>query len=388
VFGGKDHTLRVLVAGCGNMGASHARAYHRMSEFRIVGLVSRGPASRHALSAEMGGLPEFGDCREALGATRPDVVSINTCPETHSAHARAAIEAGCHVFCEKPLATTAEDAQATVDAARAHGRNLVIGYMSTPSAIVRSIRRSTKTWLGPWVALLDMAQLDHGTRWTSIAVPAAGVFASGPALGVSRCPARPAPGDGVRSWDAPSHRRTLRASVSVVPRIHSGREEQLLWRMSVTRPEKPLEPLDEALFLQVADETERARAVPVEDGRGGERQAEAEGSHLRLGPPEHGRIGDPRPREERFGGPERLRGVRRCADKPHAAGVVLTLEPGEQGQLPAARRAPGRPEVHDHDSAAMLAKLRFEGSLLGASGGKSTRAEGGGERPDDEAQLA
>ena len=35
--------LRVLVAGCGNMGASHARAYHRMPEFEIVGLVSRGP---------------------------------------------------------------------------------------------------------------------------------------------------------------------------------------------------------------------------------------------------------------------------------------------------------------------------------------------------------
>ena len=38
--------LRVLVAGCGNMGASHARAYHQMPEFEIAGLVSRGPASR------------------------------------------------------------------------------------------------------------------------------------------------------------------------------------------------------------------------------------------------------------------------------------------------------------------------------------------------------
>ena len=36
--------LRVLVAGCGNMGASHARAYQKMPEFEIAGLVSRGPA--------------------------------------------------------------------------------------------------------------------------------------------------------------------------------------------------------------------------------------------------------------------------------------------------------------------------------------------------------
>src|SRR4029078_5159996 len=111
--------LRVLVAGCGNMGASHARAYHKMPEFDIVGLVSRGPASRAAVSTGLGGLPEFSDYYDALSRTRPDVVSINTYPETHGPYARAAIEAGCHVFCEKPLAETVEEAQSTVDASRA-----------------------------------------------------------------------------------------------------------------------------------------------------------------------------------------------------------------------------------------------------------------------------
>ena len=72
--------LRVLVAGCGNMGASHARSYHKMPDFEIVGLVSRGLASRGALSRELGGLPEFSDYYEALKATRPDVVSITAEP--------------------------------------------------------------------------------------------------------------------------------------------------------------------------------------------------------------------------------------------------------------------------------------------------------------------
>ena len=66
------------------MGASHARAYHKMPEFEIVGLVSRGPTSREALSKELGGLPEFSDYYDALAATRPDAVSINTYPETHA----------------------------------------------------------------------------------------------------------------------------------------------------------------------------------------------------------------------------------------------------------------------------------------------------------------
>ena len=62
--------IRVLVAGCGNMGASHARAYHKMPEFEIAGLVSRGPESRGALSKELGGLPEFSDYYQALAQTK------------------------------------------------------------------------------------------------------------------------------------------------------------------------------------------------------------------------------------------------------------------------------------------------------------------------------
>ena len=86
--------LRVLVAGCGNMGASHARAYHKMPEFEIAGLVSRGPESRGALSKELGGLPEFSDYYQALAQTKPDAVSINTYPGTHAAYAPAWHPAG------------------------------------------------------------------------------------------------------------------------------------------------------------------------------------------------------------------------------------------------------------------------------------------------------
>ena len=52
-------TIRVLVVGCGNMGASHARAYHTLDGFEIVGVVSRGPETRGKLSDELGGLEQF-----------------------------------------------------------------------------------------------------------------------------------------------------------------------------------------------------------------------------------------------------------------------------------------------------------------------------------------
>jgi len=160
-----DRPFRVLVAGCGNMGASHARAYHRMPEFQVVGLVSRGPTSRGALSTELGGLPEFGDYHEALRVTRPDVVSINTYPETHGPFARAAIEAGCHVFCEKPLATTVAEAQAVVDAARARDRKLVVGYILRVHPAWTRFVEIARTLGKPLVMRMNLNQQSHGPAW-------------------------------------------------------------------------------------------------------------------------------------------------------------------------------------------------------------------------------
>ena len=157
--------LRVLVAGCGNMGASHARAYHKMPEFEVVGLVSRGPKSRGAISKELGGLPEFADYHEALSATRPDVVSINTYPETHAEYARAAIEAGCHVFCEKPLAETVAEAQSIVDAARAKKRKLVIGYILRVHPAWQKFIDLARGLGKPLVMRMNLNQQSHGVGW-------------------------------------------------------------------------------------------------------------------------------------------------------------------------------------------------------------------------------
>ena len=153
------------MAGCGNMGASHARAYHKMPEFDIVGLVSRGPASRAAVSKELGGLPEFSDYYDALSRTRPDVVSINTYPETHGPYARAAIEAGCHVFCEKPLAMTVAEAQAIVDAASARKRKLVIGYILRVHPAWIKFIEIARTLGKPLVMRMNLNQQSHGPAW-------------------------------------------------------------------------------------------------------------------------------------------------------------------------------------------------------------------------------
>ena len=102
--------VRVLVVGLGNMGKSHASAYHRNPGFEIVGIMSRTIKSK-PVPDELKGYPLFEDFDTALAATKPDAVSINSWPNTHAEYAIKAMNAGAHVFMEKPIATTVEDAE-------------------------------------------------------------------------------------------------------------------------------------------------------------------------------------------------------------------------------------------------------------------------------------
>jgi predicted dehydrogenase len=158
--------LRVLVVGCGNMGASHATAYHTLNGFELVGLVSTGQ-SKHVLNAQLGGgYAVFEDYAEALQRTRPDAVCISTYPDTHEEFAVRALEAGCHVFLEKPLATTLAGAERVVAAARQAGKQVLIGYILRvhPSwtRFVEEARQLGK----PLVMRLNLNQQSFGPMWT------------------------------------------------------------------------------------------------------------------------------------------------------------------------------------------------------------------------------
>ncbi len=159
--------LKVLVVGCGNMGRSHARAYHALPEFEIVGLVSRGAESRESLSKELGGYPTFAHFEDALAKTKPDVVSINTFPDTHAAIATAALNAGCHVFCEKPLAETVEQAQQIADLAIAKNKKLVVGYILRVHPAWQKFIEVARTLGKPLVMRMNLNQQSRGKDWAT-----------------------------------------------------------------------------------------------------------------------------------------------------------------------------------------------------------------------------
>lgn len=158
-------TLNVLVVGCGNMGTSHARAYHRLEGVAIAGLVSRSPKSRERLSDELGGLPTFDNYQDALEQTKPDVVSINTYQGTHAGYAIKALEEGAHVFVEKPLAETVEDAEAVVKAVQKAGKKLVVGYILRHHPGWKQFVEQSKALGKPLVMRMNLNQQSTGPQW-------------------------------------------------------------------------------------------------------------------------------------------------------------------------------------------------------------------------------
>ena len=154
--------IRVLVAGLGNMGRSHALAYHHDPAFQIVGLVNRSAVD---LPPDVQGYPVSPDYTEALHRLKPDLVCIATYSDSHADYAVAAMEAGADVFVEKPLATTVADARRVVDAAQQLGRKVVVGYILRHHPSWMRLIEEARALGGPYVFRLNLNQQSSGPTW-------------------------------------------------------------------------------------------------------------------------------------------------------------------------------------------------------------------------------
>lgn len=154
--------MRVLVAGLGNMGRSHALAWLKQPGAKLVGLVNRSPVD---LPPELAAIPQSQDFDEALQRLRPDVAVIATYSDSHADYAVAAMRAGAHVFVEKPLATTVEDARRVVETAAETVRKLVVGYILRHHPSWQRLIAEARALGGPYVFRLNLNQQSTGPTW-------------------------------------------------------------------------------------------------------------------------------------------------------------------------------------------------------------------------------
>lgn len=144
------HPLRLGLIGPRGFGAFCTGAYHEKGDARVVAFAGRDAASLAALAAHYDVPRTYTDWREMLQDPDVEAVHIVTPPDLHAEMAVAALQAGKHVFVEKPLATTNADAQAILDAARSAGRVAGINYVMRYDPLYQAVQTVARAgWLGP-----------------------------------------------------------------------------------------------------------------------------------------------------------------------------------------------------------------------------------------------
>jgi predicted dehydrogenase len=139
-------TLRVAMIGYGFMGAAHSQGWRVAPRFfdlpadpTMAVVVGRNPDAVSAAARKWGWEESATDWREVIARDDIDIVDIVTPGDTHAEIALAALEAGKHVLCEKPLANSVAEAEAMTDAAAraaAKGVRSMVGftYRRVPAA--------------------------------------------------------------------------------------------------------------------------------------------------------------------------------------------------------------------------------------------------------------
>ncbi len=166
-------TVRVGVAGLGYWGPNLARNFGAIPGCELVWLCDSDEAKRDKLARAHPGARTTGELSDLLGDETLDAIVLATPVPTHADLAVAVLEAGKHCFVEKPLATSAVDAERAVQAAERAGRLLMVGHLlEYHPAVTRLKEMIDAQELGPLFYIygnrLNLGQLraDENALWS------------------------------------------------------------------------------------------------------------------------------------------------------------------------------------------------------------------------------
>jgi len=109
--------LKVAVSGIGFIGPAHIEGLRRLPYVEVAAIFNRGADKVKQKADQLGVAQYFDDYREMLDQTKPDCVHICTPNNLHYQETKIALQKGIHVVCEKPLATTVDEARELVQLA-------------------------------------------------------------------------------------------------------------------------------------------------------------------------------------------------------------------------------------------------------------------------------
>ncbi|MGY0650259.1 Gfo/Idh/MocA family protein [Luteimonas sp. A537] len=134
--------MRVGIIGCGKIADGHAEQLRALDGVELVAACDREPLMVGQFTDRWPGVAGYTDVAAMLEAQRLDIVHVATPPDSHVALACMALDAGCHVFVEKPFALDARGAAAILDCATRNGRKACVNYLynfESPALALRGL---------------------------------------------------------------------------------------------------------------------------------------------------------------------------------------------------------------------------------------------------------
>ena len=120
--------LRIGIIGCGKVADQHMDAIRRLADCKVVAVCDQELLMAQQLGERFGIAACFSNLSQMLEATAPHVVHITTPPQSHFALAKQCLEAGAHVYLEKPFAMTAGEAEELISLANRRGKKITVGH--------------------------------------------------------------------------------------------------------------------------------------------------------------------------------------------------------------------------------------------------------------------
>lgn len=124
-----ERRLRIGVVGCGHWGPNHIRVFSQLSDSVVTAAADPDAKRRAAVSAQYPTVQVVEDYRALISRDDVDAVAVCVPTRLHADVTRAALEAGKHVLCEKPLTETAAEAEGLAALAGARGLTLMTGHV-------------------------------------------------------------------------------------------------------------------------------------------------------------------------------------------------------------------------------------------------------------------
>jgi predicted dehydrogenase len=139
-----EREIRLAIIGCGGFGLYALQQFTQVPEVKLIGMAGTNRQAAHA-AAQRFGIPDIQDVDQLLARDDVDLVYIATPPFLHYPQALAALEAGKHVICEKPLAMTLAQADTMIALARKRELLLAVNLMQRYNPIYEAVKSLTQS---------------------------------------------------------------------------------------------------------------------------------------------------------------------------------------------------------------------------------------------------